>query len=208
MGNHELKTASAPGGGLTCLAILVLWFTPAQATPSACGGAGTMHQSPWLTAAEKYRLDALDLYAIALWESRVIWSDGLLRPWPWTLHTAVEGALYFPSYEAAREKLEQLIARGETNIDIGMMQINWRANGWRLPTPAKLLLPQNNLDVAAQILRAALDSHAQDRRLAVARYHSSRDELGLPYQEAVFKIRERFEGFADLINALADCGSQ
>jgi soluble lytic murein transglycosylase-like protein len=146
--------------------------------------------SAWVAAAKKYRVDVLDLYSLALRESSLKRSDGAVRAWPWTLCTPQTGALYFESYEAALAKLTELIAQGTRNIDIGLMQVNWRWNGHRLPDPKRLLLPAPNIEIAAQILRENLDAFDGDLRLAIARYHNPRSELGIPYAASVLTIRE------------------
>jgi soluble lytic murein transglycosylase-like protein len=110
--------------------------------------------------------------------------------------------MYFSTYEAALRRLEALIASGETNIDIGLMQINWRANGWRLPDPARLLQPVHNIETAAAIFSELLERYGWDWRLAFARYHSPRSELGLPYAEAVLRIREWLKSASDIWQAL------
>lgn len=70
------------------------------------------------------------------------------------------------------------------------MQVNWRWNGHRLPDPKRLLLPEHNIEIAAQILRENLDAFGGDLRLAIARYHNPRSELGIPYAASVLAIRE------------------
>jgi soluble lytic murein transglycosylase-like protein len=160
--------------------------------------------SPWFAAALKHNVDPLELYAIALQESRRSRPDGQLRPWPWTLHTGNEGTMYFNTYEAGLAKLKDLLKRGETNIDIGLMQINWAWNGHRLPDPAKLLLPQYNIDVAAKILREHLNAYGGDRRLAIALYHSSRPDLGMPYAAAVLEILKYLHTTEELKLTLAE----
>src|SRR5262245_42586382 len=116
---------------LAALAALVLLGCSAAATGGEVPGKPVARKvaaatvSPWLAAARKHNVDPLELYAIALQESRRHRPDGRFRPWPWTLHSHSEGALYFDTYEAVLAKLKSLLARGETNIDVGLMQINW-----------------------------------------------------------------------------------
>ncbi|MFL6600829.1 MAG: transglycosylase SLT domain-containing protein [Steroidobacteraceae bacterium] len=111
--------------------------------------------------------------------------------------------MYFPNYEAALAKLREVLARGETNVDIGILQINWRANGYRLPNPAELLIPRNNIDVAAQMLRELLDRCNGDWSCAVARYHSPRTDLGEAYEASVRRIVERLRGIPGVLDVLA-----
>lgn len=157
----------------------------AESTPAAQESA-----SPWSRAAERHDVEVIDLYAIALQESRRPRPDGLLRPWPWTLHTAETGSLYFETYEAALDKLTELIAEGKTNIDVGLMQINWGWNGYRAGDPKRLLLPGENIELAAQILREHLNELGGDLRRAIGRYHSPRADRGEPYAASVLAIRD------------------
>lgn len=150
--------------------------------------------SPWRRAAERHDVEVVDLYAIALQESRLRRPDGLFRPWPWTLHSPETGPLYFESYEAALDKLTELLARGKTNIDVGVMQINWGWNGYRAGDPKRLLHPAENIEIAAQILREHLNELGGDLRRAIARYHSPRPDRGAPYAASVLAIRDHLLG--------------
>lgn len=177
--------------GIVCLVGLVVAAGAAFADERA---RETTHIQPtassaWSRAATKYGFEEVDLYAIALQESRRHRSDGLVRPWPWTLHSPETGALYFDTYEAALEKLMSLLAEGKTNIDVGVMQINWGWNGHRVSDPKRLLLPAENIEIAAQILRENLDRYG-DQGLAIARYHSARAERGRAYAASVLAILE------------------
>lgn len=160
--------------------------------------------SPWLAAAAKNRLEPLDLYAVALQESRRFFSDGQLRPWPWTLHTPQEGALYFNNYESAAAKLKELLSAGVRNIDIGMMQVNWGWHQHRVQDATELLHPARNIEIAAQILREHLDEHGGDLRQAFARYHNARAEYGEPYAAAVLAILEQLRGLREVASALVN----
>ena len=158
----------------------------------------------WKLAARQSGVDVIDLYAIAFKESRRQRADGAWRPWPWTLNSPQTGALYFDSYEAALAKLKALIESGETNIDIGLMGVNWRWNGHRASDYASLLKPATNIPVAATIYREHLDACGGDRREAIARYHSSRIEHGVPYAAAVISIAEDLKSVPGVWLALAE----
>ncbi len=189
-------------GTVACFLLIAL--RPANAEEQAVTiSAKAEATSPWRAAAEKHDVDALDLYAIALQESRRRRGDGMLRPWPWTLHTPEAGSLYFETYEAALEKLKSLIAQGTKNIDVGLMQINWGWNGHRA-TAERLLLPADNIEIAAQILREHLNEYGGDRRLAVARYHSPRPERGIPYAASVLAIADELRQSTTIQLALSE----
>lgn len=168
---------------LVCLPPRASWAQDSTVQPRPVSSA-------WEAAATKYRVEVSLLYAMALRESGLRRSDGAVRAWPWTLRSTETGAIYFDTYEAAVAKLTSLIAHGTKNIDVGLMQVNWGWNGHRQPDPRKLLLPSENIEVAAQILREHLDTSGGDLRNAVARYHNPRAELGIPYAVSVLAIRD------------------
>lgn len=159
--------------------------------------------SPWIAFGAQYQVDPLCLYAIALQESRRSFSDGRIRPWPWTLHVEGEGSLYFSTYQGALRKLRELIAAGTTNVDVGISQISWRHQGHRVSDVAALLQVSKNVETAAQIVRENLDQARGDLRLAIARYHNPRPELGLPYAASVLAILEELRKIEGMREALA-----
>lgn len=96
-------------------------------------------------------------YAVALGESRSALSDKQVRPWPWTLNVAGTGKR-FNSREEAYEHLSQLLARGHRNVDVGLVQVNWRWNGDRFESAWHALDPVVNLSTGARILRELKDN--------------------------------------------------
>jgi hypothetical protein len=183
-----------PSALLACFAI--------GASSHAQTSRGSQGLSPWVTAAHRHGLEVESLYSIAIQESRRSRGDGTTRPWPWTLHTPIEGAMYFESFEAAREKLQALLASGVRNIDIGLMQVNWAWHGHRVARAEELLEPAVNIDVAASILRENLDLTRGDLRGALARYHSVRADLGAAYAASVLTILEHLKGAPEISVAL------
>jgi Transglycosylase SLT domain len=162
---------------------------------------GAEADSPWRLAAEKHNVEPIHLYAIALHESRRRRPDGMLRPWPWTLHTPKHGALFFESYEAALERLTVLLIE-VTNVDVGLMQINWGWNGHRAPDARTLLRPTANIEIAAQLLREHLNACDENLPCAIGRYHSPRAELGVPYAASVLAIIEHLRSAPEVQLAL------
>ena len=155
--------------------------------------------SAWAVAAKKYDVDPVLLYAIALRETGLPWSDGMVRPWPWCLHAPKEGALCFRGYAGALRKLNSLLLSGETNVDIGAGQINWRANSWRLPDPAQLLQPFNNIMIEAEIFWENVGRNRGNVRVALAQYNSFDPRIGDKYAGSVLSIADqlrRIPGFA------------
>ena len=174
---------------LCCIAILV----------SATVGA---KESIWIKAASTHDLDPVVLYALALQESRRMRPDGTVRPWPWTLRAKGHGSLYFDTYTEAADKLIEIIESGVENVDIGMMQINWRSNGHLLPDPKQILKPENNVLLGAQILRRELDRQKGDLTNAIARYHTPSKKRGERYATSVLSILKNLRDTRGLLLAL------
>lgn len=92
------------------------------------------------------------LYALAAAESVARLSTGMDRPWPWTLNVAGRPERY-ATFNEALAALEEHLGRGQRNIDVGLMQINWHWHEDRLQEPALALDPYHNLRIGAEILR-------------------------------------------------------
>jgi hypothetical protein len=88
----------------------------------------------WAEAARTQKLPIESVYAVALQESGLRTPAGKFQPWPWTLNCNApcpHGALRFANKQSATAALNQLLKAGWKNIDIGAMQINYRAHGKR-----------------------------------------------------------------------------
>lgn len=110
--------------------------------------------------------------------------NGVRKPWPWTLNIAGRGA-FFNSRLEAETALNQAIVQGIRNIDIGLMQINYRVHSARVNQAADLLDPYTNMAVSADILNEYRGN--QDLWHAVGRYHSATPGLKQAYQGRVAK---------------------
>lgn len=130
---------------------------------------------PTLTGAEPLRLRALVEEAAAQARvapdlvSAIVWVES--RGWPWALN--VRGTAIWPrTFEEARRILSRL---SDDDVDIGLMQVNWRTWGPTLARSgihrADLLDPWTNLVVGSQILRWATEAEAGWD--GVGRYHSA-----------------------------------
>ncbi|RQZ67493.1 transglycosylase SLT domain-containing protein [Burkholderia sp. Bp9004] len=101
------------------------------------------------------------------------------RAWPWTLNVAGQG-FFFESREEAYKAVEALLARGRSDFDVGLMQVNWRYHGKRFASAWDALAPASNVAVAEAILTenfARTDSVAK----AIAYYHSANPNPGRSY---------------------------
>jgi hypothetical protein len=128
----------------------------------------------WEAVAARHGLDPLVLYAVALLESRRAAGPNAFSPWPWTIRSP-EGPRFYADKATAAADLSVLAARYR-NIDVGLMQVNLRWHGERVPAPDALLDARTNLAVAADILAEAIRSVPGDPALGIGRYHQWRDE--------------------------------
>lgn len=129
-------------------------------------------------AAERYSLDPLLLYAVALAESASGRGNNRVAPWAWTLRTN-NGAYYAATKKQAIAYLEKLLLselNERKSIDVGLMQINLFWHGHRVEHPIDLLDPLNNITIGAEILSETIKSAPNDLELGIGRYHHWSDE--------------------------------
>jgi len=121
--------------------------------------------------AARYAIPPKLLYAVALTESgRPIELLGDRRPWPWTLNIAGTGHFY-PDRIAAWRALDAALEQGQTRVDVGLMQVNWRYHGERLENSWQAFEPAHNLAVAAEILQRCFAERG-DWWASVGCYHA------------------------------------
>lgn len=124
------------------------------------------------------------LFAIAMQESKRKLPNGSVLPWPWTLNVAGDSKFYNTS-EAMWVDLVALVGQGRTNIDIGLMQINYKWHHKRANSLLDLTRPEVNLNIAAQILVGEHKRCEGDWWCAVGGYHSYREALANNYIKSV-----------------------
>ena len=110
------------------------------------------------------------LQVISLAESGKSRRDGTTVAWPWTVHANGQGH-WFARASDAISAVEHLISMGETNIDIGCFQLNYRWHGDKFESIAQMFDPRQNARIAAKFL---YDLHREqgDWRRAAGTYHS------------------------------------
>ncbi|MCE2680299.1 MAG: hypothetical protein LW629_07590 [Burkholderiales bacterium] len=127
----------------------------------------------WAEAARIQKLPVESVYAVALQESGLRTPGGKFQPWPWTLNCNApcpHGALRFADKQSASAALNKLLKAGWKNIDIGAMQVNYRAHGKRF-SGLDLLDARVNVIVGSVILKEALQQASGNLRDAYALYH-------------------------------------
>lgn len=99
--------------------------------------------------------------------------------WPWSVNHAGRG-YYFVNKELAIEHVRSLLGKGETNFDVGLMQVNWRWNGARFTSLEDAFDPVTNIRVADSIFQEHI---AETGSLVegVGRYHSKTPSLKRRY---------------------------
>lgn len=151
-------TLRSRAGGIALLAGLLV-ASPARATSwidmaiDTCGKAGV---SPALAMS-------------------VILAESGGQPYAIRVNAGKGRALFPTAYEEASRLAEQAV-RVTSNVDLGLMQVNYREWGRPLGlTPAQLLQPATNVTVGCEILKYALaEGGAAWQR--VGRYHSPHAE--------------------------------
>lgn len=104
---------------------------------------------------------------------------GATRPWPWAVNRGGQGA-WFATRADAAEAVAQALEGGETNIDIGCFQLNYRWHGDAFATVDAMFDPLPNARYAARFL-LSLYSETGDWRSAAGAFHSRRPAEAAAY---------------------------
>ena len=117
---------------------------------------------------------------------------------PWALHVGVgRGYSFYPKSRGAARRFLAVSLALTDNVDIGLMQINWRT--WRDTARAlgfgayDLLDAQSNMRIGCRILEKALSGRGTFL-VRLGRYHSLRPERGRWYARRVLAAARRVEG--------------
>ena len=184
---------SGLGHGLAVAAIL--WLSTATGVAREVAG-----DDPWgvclAAIAEAERAAKLPrhlLHAVALAESgRRHPESGAWTPWPWAINNA--GAGYFlDSLDEAVAAVQGLRAQGETNIDVGCMQVNLQFHPTAFDSLHDAFDPAINAGYAAGLLRA-LFRQTGSWIYAVQKYHSGKFRNNFPYRQRVMTLWSQLRG--------------
>ena len=116
---------------------------------------------------------------------------------PWALHIGIgKGYAFYPRSEAEAKRFLAVSLALTDNVDIGLMQINWRTWGKDILalglTPYDLLGARTNMKVGCRILAEALSTRGTfEARLG--RYHSRQRERGRWYAKKVLAAARKVE---------------
>ena len=116
---------------------------------------------------------------------------------PWALHVGIgKGHAFYPRSAAEARRLLAVSLALTDNVDIGLMQINWRT--WRETLRAvgvgayDLLDPQTNMKIGCRVLAEALSGRGTFMA-RLGRYHSPRPERGRWYARRVLAAARALE---------------
>ena len=117
---------------------------------------------------------------------------------PWALHVGIgKGYAFYPRSEAEAKRFLAVSLALTDNVDIGLMQINWRTWGKDILAlglmPYDLLGARTNMQIGCRILAEALSTRGTfEARLG--RYHSRQRERGRWYAKKVLAAAREVEG--------------
>ena len=135
---------------------------------------------------QKYNIPQHLLRSVSVVESgRWHKKANIYLPWPWAVNQGGK-AHYFSSKLEAISAVKKMLERGETNIDIGCMQINLHHHPDAFLNLEQAFDPQNNIEYAANFLKNHYEQ-VQNWQQAVAFYHSQAD-IGKAYALKVSKL--------------------
>ena len=116
---------------------------------------------------------------------------------PWALHVGIgKGHAFYPRSAAEARRLLAVSLALTDNVDIGLMQINWRT--WRRAVEARgldahdLLDARINMEMGCRVLAEAL-SGGGTFMARLGRYHSPRPERGRWYARRVLAAARALE---------------
>lgn len=130
------------------------------------------------------------LQAIAMTESGRGKKNERYYAWPWTVTNGKKNSWYLKTKEEAIEKVVALQAAGETNIDVGCMQVNLKFHPDAFDNLYEAFDPIANATYAATLLK----NLKQDKRSwtqAVKYYHSANRQYNVPYRRKVYGWRTK-----------------
>lgn len=182
----------------SCLALLLV-----LAISSVCPTQGDARTSPAnlcvaaaQQAAQETGVPLRVLLALTLTETGRKSPEGYLVPWPWALNKGGE-SMWLDSREEAQGQLENELAQGTTNIDVGCFQLNHRWHGSAFDSLDAMMDPATNALYAARLM-LQLYQDSGDWSEAAAAYHSATPEYAERYMSRFTPI---YDSLAELPDA-------
>lgn len=95
--------------------------------------------------------------------------------------------IYSPSLNDAISTAKKYIELGKSNIDLGVMQLNYRWHGNKFTSIKEMLAPEKNITYAARLLCSLYKKHGNWHK-AVRHYHSAKLEHSRKYSRKVAMV--------------------
>ena len=146
--------------------------------------------SIWRRAGQRYHIDPLLLYAVALVETGRASRGDSVAPTPWIVR--IDGRVITGSASHVREAIRLAQAFGKQIQDVGIMQVYFPAHHTTVRSALQLIDPRTNVMQGARILAQALGS-SQDTILGIWHYHSDNPSKAYSYGSAVYTVWHRLE---------------
>jgi len=96
-------------------------------------------------------------------------------------------SIYTDSLATAVSIAKSKINAGTTNIDLGVMQLNYRWHGDQFASLEEMLTPEKNIKYAASLLKTLYDLHRNWQK-AIRHYHSANIEHSRKYSRKVAMV--------------------
>ena len=126
-------------------------------------------------AEEKHNIPRGLLSAISEVESRMN---------PFALNNAGK-SYYFNNFGELHTKLKNLLRIGETNIDVGCMQLNYYYHGEKFSKITDMIDPKKNVEYAASFLKKLYTENGESWHKAVRYYHSKTSSKNKIYSKKI-----------------------
>lgn len=147
----------------------------------------------------RHQLDPKALYSMALAESGH-WHDNEFIPHPYAISLGVDSSIgqlkhegFYPeTKEEAEAILSQLINAGYSNIGVGMMQVNIKANPDIVEDYLSLLDPEVNLSSASKVLKWCRRYEQPADVFACYSHGSAESDAGKTYASRVLSYAQEF----------------
>lgn len=141
---------------------------------------------------QQLKLPEDTLYAIGLHETSKIHS--ILKraiAWPWSVNFKGK-SYYFDTKKEAKDFVKKQIRAGETNIDVGCMQVNLKHHPKAFRSIEQAFTPRYNIAYAANFLVKKYNSHGSWGQ-AISHYHSADPQKGARYKNKVLRIAKNMD---------------
>ena len=93
-------------------------------------------------------------------------------------------SIYLKSLSEAKQIVQKKLNAGVTNIDLGLMQLNWRWHGSAFANIEEMLQPEKNIEYAAKLLQSLYLQHG-NWQAAIRHYHSNKEQYNRKYSRKV-----------------------